>query len=703
MRYFFILFFSFSLFSQQTEKVDFISCDAFVVPQIKEKSIYGNLIYKFKVLNKIDTISIDAINMNFFDVILNGEKVKFKNSGKKIQFFEGFIKGENWVSFRFEARPKQTLYFTGNFDSTQPDSLNAQVWTQGQGKNTSHWLPSFDDVNEKVIFNLSIGFVENFEIISNGKLVEKLKLPNESYESEKLISWDYQMQKPMSSYLVMLAIGNFVKQTEKTKSGTALEFYLDKNDKNKFEPTYRYSKQIFEFLEEEIGVKYPWEVYRQVPVRDFLYAGMENTTSTIFSQDFVVDSIGFNDKNYVNVNAHELAHQWFGDLITAKESKHHWLQEGFATYYALLAEKEVFGDDYFYNQLYQYAQELQHANQYDSIPILNEKASSLTFYKKGACALHVLRENIGEKNFRKAVKSYLKKYAFKNVNTDDFLSEINKVSKYDTATFMKNWLESPKFNFEEALSHLTKNNSVNQLIQFGKTNKHLEETELFEKFKAILSSQVFYTVKQEIVYQSQNLSEEKQLELLKLALETNDLKVRQAVAEILSKIPYSFKADFETLLNDKSYITREIALFRLWTNFEQDRERLVELSKDWTGLNYNLKIAHLTLKIVGSNNNESRKQNAVEELENYTKLPYESSVRQPALETLIKLDIISDVVLVELLNASMHHKWQFVKFAKDNIRALISNDEIREKFILLKGKVNDKQKERINYFLKETA
>lgn len=690
MKYFFILFFSFSLFSQQAEKVDFISCDALVQPNFTEKSISGKVTYEFEVLQSIDTIRIDAFNIDFTNVLINSKEIKFKNTGIALLLFEGFTKGKNTVSFSYSAKPKQTLYFTG-------EDEDLQIWTQGQGKNTSHWLPSFDDVNEKVIFNVSVVFDENYQVITNG--VNKNLCTQEGEE----ILWSNKMQKPMSSYLVMLTIGNFVKQTEKTKSGTALEFYLDKKDKDKFEPTYRYSKQIFEFLEEEIGVKYPWEVYRQVPVRDFLYAGMENTTSTIFSQDFVVDSIGFNDKNYVNVNAHELAHQWFGDLITAKESKHHWLQEGFATYYALLAEKEAFGDDYFYNQLYQYAQELQHANQYDSIPILNEKASSLTFYKKGAWALHVLRENIGEKNFRKAVKSYLKKYAFKNVNTDDFLSEINKVSKYDTTAFMKNWLESPKFNFEEALSHLTKNNSVNQLIQFGKTNKHLEETELFEKFKAILSSQVFYTVKQEIVYQSQNLSEEKQLELLKLALETNDLKVRQAVAEILSKIPYSFKADFETLLNDKSYITREIALFRLWTNFEQDRERLVELSKDWTGLNYNLKIAHLTLKIVGSNNNESRRQNAVEELESYTKLPYETSVRQPTLETLIKLGITSDVVLVELINASMHHKWQFVKFAKDNIRALISNDEIREKFILLKGKVNDKQKERINYFLKETA
>src|SRR5690606_16540534 len=89
-----------------------------------------------------------------------------------------------------------------------------------------------------------------------------------------------------------------------------------------------------------------------------LYSGMENTTLTIFSDDLVVDAIAFNDRNYVNVNAHELVHQWFGNLVTAKSGEHHWLQEGFATYYALLAERDVFGIDYYYWRLYEYAQQL---------------------------------------------------------------------------------------------------------------------------------------------------------------------------------------------------------------------------------------------------------------------------------------------------------------------------------------------------------
>ena len=91
-----------------------------------------------------------------------------------------------------------------------------------------------------------------------------------------------------------------------------------------------------------------------------MYSGMENTTSTIFNQNFVVDDIAAFDRSYVNVNAHEMAHQWFGNLITAKNLEDHWLQEGFGTYYALIAEREIYGAEHFYWKLYEMAEKIQH-------------------------------------------------------------------------------------------------------------------------------------------------------------------------------------------------------------------------------------------------------------------------------------------------------------------------------------------------------
>ncbi|WP_333878837.1 M1 family metallopeptidase, partial [Flavobacterium sp.] len=408
MRLLFFLFITAFTFAQQIQKVDFKTARGNIVISALERKVTGTVTYVFEVKETIDTIKIDAQKMTFSGVKINGKPVPFANSGKSLSLFEGFKKGKNTVTFTYEAFPKQTLYFIGN--------PVRQVWTQGQGKYTSHWFPSFDDVNEKVVFHLNVEFfpkqekASNEVIIANGVLKDRLQFNNREI-------WKYEMQKPMSSYLLAVAIGDFRNKVVASQSGIPLQLFIQPKDTAKFEATYRHSKRLFDYLEKEIGFRYPWQIYKQIPVEDFLYAGMENTSCTLFAQDFVVDDIGFNDRNYVNVNAHELAHQWFGDLITAKSGKHHWLQEGFATYYALLAERAVFGDDYFYHQLYRTSLQLRNAAKTDTIPVMHEKASSLSFYQKGAWALHTIREAIGPKLFQKAVKSYLKKYQYKNVET----------------------------------------------------------------------------------------------------------------------------------------------------------------------------------------------------------------------------------------------------------------------------------------------
>ena len=682
-----VLFFIPLSFAQQIDKVDFIKCDALVLPNASDKSISGTVTYEFKVTKIIDTIKIDAKNMELSNVMINDELVKFNNYGKTLDLFEGFKKGKNKLTFQYNAKPKQTIYFTGTDD-------NLQIWTQGQGKYTSHWLPSFDDVNEKVIFNLSVKFQNGYNIISNG-VFKNVNHKRNGYENG-FSTYNFQMQKPMSSYLVMLAIGKFEKQTATTKYGTPLEFYLDKNDVSKFEPTYRYSKELFDYLEQEIGVKYPWGIYRQVPVRDFLYAGMENTTSTIFSQDFVVDSIGFNDRNYVNVNAHELAHQWFGNFITAQSGKHHWLQEGFATYYALLAERHLFGDDYFYEELNEYAEQLIRVSKTDTIPVMNEKASSLSFYKKGAWALHVLREDIGVKLFQKAVKKYLKKYQYKNVNTDDFLRIVKEISGYDVENFKKVWLETAGFDRALAQKYLNKNNFIQDFSTLRKSKKSLSE------LVAIMQSDAYYPIKQYVVFQTQNLPYEERKILLDAALAKNSIPVRQTVAETMQVIPTDFKAAYETLLIDDSYITKEIALNHLCDNFPDDCLRYLEQTKDIIGTNdMSFRLNWLALAINSENVSEQVKMSSYNQLVDFASKNYESSIRQNALELLLQLNP-NDAQVIELLfKATAHHKWQFTKFCRDTIRENLKNTAFRSRVEELSKTADENRAALYLKFLKE--
>ncbi|HEY4628286.1 MAG TPA: M1 family metallopeptidase [Flavobacterium sp.] len=687
MKYLFLLL-SAITFAQQTKSVDFKSVRGQITINSKDKSVRGVVSYWFNVLKATDTIKIDAQNMDFNDVELNQKEIQFLNNGKQILLISHFKKGKNNVSFNYVAKPKQALYFVG---SEEKD--NVQIWTQGQGKNTSNWLPSFDDVNEKVIFNLEVVVDSKYQVISNGILKSKVNNNSMTY-------WRFNMQKPMSSYLLMLAIGKFEKQTQQSISRIPLEMYYESKDKSRFEPTYRYSKQLFDFLEKEIGLKYPWGIYKQAPVREFLYAGMENTSATLFSTRYVVDSTGFEDRSYTNVNAHELAHQWFGNLVTAESGKHHWLQEGFATYYALLAERKIYGEDYFYSKLYESAQQLKFASRTDTIPVLNAKASSLTFYQKGAWALHVLHEAIGDKAFKKAVKCYLKKYSFQTVNTQDFFAEIKKVSDYDLNNFTKVWLEETVFNTQQANALLNKNKSIQVLFEVEKCkNKSLSEKESF--FAKTLQSDVYFSVKEAIVNQLKEEDFQDKAALLNLALATKNVQVRQAVAATVNEIPESFRAQYETLLDDKSYQTQEIALYNLWNNFPEQRARYLDKSKDWQGFNdYNLRTLWLSLAL-STVDYAVDKESLVNELINYSSINYEANTRQNALEKLLAFKIIDDTVLKNLVNATTYHMWQFSKFGRDNIRKLLKNKEMRVSFERILTDLNENEQFQLNRLLKE--
>ncbi|MBC5841972.1 M1 family metallopeptidase [Flavobacterium sp. F-380] len=666
MKFIFLFLCSFA-FAQQTKFVDFKSVSAELKLDSKEKSISGKVIYKFEWLELTDTITIDAQNMAFSVVKLNGKNIPFINTGKQIQFIPPFIKGDNTLYLEYKAKPQKALYFLGSEEKN-----DTQIWTQGQGRYTSNWFPSFDDVNEKLIFNLSIIYDSRYQVISNGQLVQK------SIQDDETI-WEFKMKNPMSSYLLMLAIGKYQVTHLQAKSGVPIELYIEEEDQRNWESSYQHSATIFNFMEKKIGVKYPWNVYKQVPVRDFLYAGMENTSATIFSRRYIVDKIGFEDRSYTSVDAHELAHQWFGDLITAKSGKDHWLQEGFATYYALLAEKEIKGEDYFYAKLHESAQQIKFASRTDSIPILNEKASSLSFYQKGAWALFVIHESLGDKVFKKVIKNYLKRYAFQNVETQDLFNEIHKLSNFDTTNFSKVWLESTVFNTQEANGLLLKNKSMQLLFEVEKM-KTIPIAEKLQFFTKLLESNTSAYLKVAIVNQLKNENYESKKELLRLALATSNIEVRMAVANSLSKIPLDFRTSYESLLHDKSYETQETALYNLWKNFPEQRVSYLDQTKDWIGFNdYNLRTLWLSLALSTKDYNADKKL-LIGELVLYSSFKYEAITRQNALEKLIAFQLFNDEVLINLVNATTHHMWQFSKFGRDTIRRLLKNEETRTSF-----------------------
>ncbi|QAA83132.1 M1 family peptidase [Aequorivita sp. H23M31] len=670
------------VFAQQNDIVDFLKVEATVVPNADTNSITGTVKYFFKPLQKTDSIYLDAKNMKVLDYEINGVQVKIDED--KIWLLSKFEKNVTYsIIFTYEAIPKQTLYFFGN-----------EIWTQGQGKYTSHWLPSIDDTNDKIEFDLTIVAPEKYTVISNGKLKKTELINDQKY-------WYFDMGEPMSSYLVAFAIGDFDKKMLSSSSGIPLELYYKPSDSLKFEPTYRYSKRIFDFLEEEIGIAFPWQIYKQVPLRDFLYAGMENTTATFFSEAFVVDSIGFNDRNYINVNAHELAHQWFGDMVTAKTDSDHWLQEGFATYYALLSEKEIFGDDYYYWQLYQTAEQLKaSSDEGKGESLLNPKASSLTFYQKGAWALHVLREKIGDESFKDAIKNYLKKYRYGIVTTSNFLDEVKAVSNVDITQFEENWLHQGAFQSEDAYRSLMKSIFIQNYFEISA----LRTVPLKDKKAQLRSALTFPNdfIGQEVIYQLAEEPISETLPIYKKALESNNLYVRQAVALSLRPIPRELQNDYESLLKDNSYVTLESALYQIWVQFPAKRMEYLDQTEGIEGFqNKNIRQLWLALALITENYRDSNKVDYLMELKQYTSTEYSFEVRDKAFEYVSELKLWDSGTLENLIDACVHPTWRFAKSSRELLKSVLENGKWAEIVKALQGEMSGKAANYLTTILKE--
>ncbi len=680
---FFLIFFG--NYAQQTSNVDFKKLDARLAILPSEEKVTGDLTFTFDVLQETDSIFIDAQKMEFQEVFLNGQEIEFYNDGNKLWLISDFRKSSgNVLEISYSANPAQAMYFDSwKVSEEEKETANEeylpQVWTQGQGRYTSHWLPSFDDTNEKLEFDLNIDFPKDFEVVANGVLKNAV-LVNDSVKR-----WEYDMEQPMSSYLVAMAAGKYDHKEIISSEGTPLKFYFYPKDSQKWEPTYRHSAKILEFLEKKTGVEYPWQNYKQIPVRNFLYAGMENTGATIFSDLFLIDSTAFADRNYVNVNAHEMAHQWFGDLVTAASGEHHWLQEGFATYYALLAEKEIFGEDYFYWKLFESAEELKELSDTGKgESLLNPKASSLTFYQKGAWALHILKEKVGQETFDRAVKNYLTKYSFKNVTTSDFIEEVEKASGKDLSAFVNRWLQQSAFPAIDALNSLKKSAFITDYLSVAAL-KELPLESKRELLSAALKFPVNQYIGQEVVHQLALEDPSAVIDLYKKAFETNNLYVRQAIAGSLRQIPQQLKSEYEGLLRDESYLTKEMALYNLWFNFPEERSMYLDQLKGVEGFNdKNIETLWLALNLATSDYEQNRKREVYARLSGYTSPYFPYQIRQNAFNYLFQLNSFSDENLKDLLEAGVHRVGRFRDSSREMLRQLLASEEYRQRFNSLK-------------------
>jgi len=398
--------------------------------------VKGKVMLTFTTLRQnTDSIWLDGIKMTIKKLTINGKEVNYKTDSAGITVYPSGNLGwetNDSMEITYVCTPRKGLYFIGWDD---PKNISRkEIWSQGEAFDNRNWIPMYDDWDDKMLTETIITFDKDYQVLSNGTRVSV----KDNGDGTK--TWHYRMSHPQSPYLIMIGIGKYGIDERKSKSGVPLHLYYYPEWKDRVEATYKYSAEMIDFYEKEIGVKYGWESYSQIPVQNFMYGAMENTTATVYGDFFMVDNRSFLDRNYIGVNAHELAHQWFGDMITCRSDASMWMHENFATYYSALFDKEIFGKDYFDFERRGFENQAVAANKKDQYPIASSLGGTVRNYPQGAFVLNMLKYVVGGREvYNKAIKYYLEKHKYENVDAHDLLISFEESTGMSLDWFWEEW------------------------------------------------------------------------------------------------------------------------------------------------------------------------------------------------------------------------------------------------------------------------
>ena len=409
-------------------------------PDFDEKSITCRQTLVISAIqDKLDHILLDAAELNIRSVDMDEESLRFKTVDNKlrIELPQPLVEDETVaLTIGYDAKPRQGFYFVKP-DSNYPNK-QLQAWTQGEATQSKYWFPCFDHPGMKFTSEMIIEVPKEFVAVSNGKLVDVTKTDKARYH------WKEEHSHP--AYLISVVIGKY-EEIKENYNGIDLLYYVPEDKVDKAQLSFSNTINMMKFFEEYTGVKYPYDKYAQTTVDDFIYGGMENASATTLTMDTLHDKKAHLDFTSDHLVSHELAHQWFGDLVTCRDWQHIWLNESFATYFEALSWLHSKGEDEFNYYVMQLAEEyFDEASKRYKRPIVTNvyKHPDDLFdrhtYEKGACTLHMLRNFVGDSIFRRAVKLYLERFSYRNAETDDFRRCVEEVSGISLQQFFEQYL-----------------------------------------------------------------------------------------------------------------------------------------------------------------------------------------------------------------------------------------------------------------------
>jgi aminopeptidase N len=323
-------------------------------------------------------------------------------------------------------KPQRGIYFI------QPDKhyphKPTQVWTQGEDEDSRYWFPCFDYPGQLSTSEIRVRVPQPLVAISNGELIDTV-------EEAKYTTYHWSQQQIHPTYLMTLAVGDFAEIRDEWH-GKAVTYYVEKGREADAKRSMGKTPQMIEFLSEKYGYPYAFPKYAQVCVDDFIFGGMENTSTTLLTDRCLLDERAILDnRNTESLVVHELAHQWFGDLVVIKHWSHAWIKEGMASYSEVMWTQREYGDQeaayYRLSEARSYFSEDSSRYRRPMVTHVYREAIELYdrhIYEKGSCVYHMIRAELGDELFWQAVQTFVQDNAHQTVETIDLLRAIEKAT-----------------------------------------------------------------------------------------------------------------------------------------------------------------------------------------------------------------------------------------------------------------------------------
>ncbi|HUA08492.1 MAG TPA: M1 family metallopeptidase [Candidatus Acidoferrales bacterium] len=392
----------------------------------------------------VERLELDAVDLAIASAHRDGKPLAFSVRDGKVELrFEPPLAPNERVSFRIVyrvSRPRHGLFFVEP-TAEYPDKV-PHAWTQSQDENARYWFPALDYPHEKQTSQTTVVVPKGLFALANGALIERR-------DDGDRTSFTYRQDIPHSTYLMSFVAGPFVeaRQADAGERKTPVYYYVLPGREADGARAFGNTPRMIEAFEAKIGTPYPFARYSQIAVTDFIFGGMENTSATTQTDRTLHDERAHLDFSSDPLVSHELAHQWFGDLLTCRDWAQAWLNEGFATYFECVWREAHEGyDEYLYDVFGCVARYLEEDGERYRRPIVCNRFRDPIeifdrhLYEKAGAVLHMLRGELGDGRFWRSIAHYVKQNAQRNVETIDLIRAIEEATGRNMRGFFDQWI-----------------------------------------------------------------------------------------------------------------------------------------------------------------------------------------------------------------------------------------------------------------------